>query len=145
MESSMNPILLVAEGDAELRELYQRLLAVCGYDVETAAHGLECLEKLRRLRPAVLILDRELRWGGSDGVLAWLREQSVMAGVLVVLTTTADCSAEVLGDVRPPVVKLLPKPFALTALLESVRTADSHRDERFNPNLAAACPELLIG
>ena len=139
----MKPILLVAEEDAELRQIYARYLTGRGYRVETAADGLECLEKLRRLVPAVLVLDRQLRWGGGDGVLAWLREQRAAAGVPVVLTAAADGPADVADDLRPPVVKLLPKPFPLTALLESVRTAVAERAVQRGSR--AACSELFIG
>jgi DNA-binding response OmpR family regulator len=143
----MKPLLVIAEGDRELREVYRRFLAERGYDVATAADGLECLEKLRRLMPAVLVLDRELCWGGGDGVLAWLREQCAMPRVAVVLTATAGCPPEVVGDLRRPVVQLLPKPFPLTALLESVQAAvaEHRREEWSNRNGAAACSELFIG
>jgi two-component system response regulator AtoC len=126
----MKPILLVAEEDAELRQIYARYLTGRGYRVETAADGLECLEKLRRLMPAVLVLDRQLCWGGADGVLAWLREQNARAGVSVVLTAMAGRPADGLSDIQPPVVKLLPKPFALTALLECVRAAAADHSRR---------------
>jgi CheY-like chemotaxis protein len=85
----MKPTLVIAESDAELRGAYWRFLTGRGYHVETADDGLDCLEKLRRLAPVVLVLDRELRWGGVDGVLACLREESAGSGVSVVLTTTA--------------------------------------------------------
>jgi DNA-binding NtrC family response regulator len=141
----MRPLLLVAEGDAELREAYRKALAMHSYHVETAADGLECLEKLRRLMPEVL--DRDLRWGGGDGVLAWLREQCALARALVVLTATAGCPADVPEPVQPPVVKLLPKPFTLAALLESVgaAVAESKREEQFYLNRTAPCSELFIG
>ena len=55
--------------------------------METVSNGLDCVEKLRRVTPAVLAW--ELRWGGGDGVRAWLREKGAKSGVPVVLTTTA--------------------------------------------------------
>jgi DNA-binding response OmpR family regulator len=85
----MKCTLLIAEGDAELCEVYRRFFTERGYEVETASDGLDCLAKLRRATPAALVLDRELRWGGGDGVLAWLREQSEAFTLPVVLTTTA--------------------------------------------------------
>jgi two-component system OmpR family response regulator len=119
----MRRMLLIAEGDDELREVYRQYLAARGYGVETAADGLVCLEKLRRLRPAVLVLDRELPWGGGDSVLARLRDQRAPAGTSVVLIATTGCARDVAEDTRPPLVRLLTKPFALAALLESVRAA----------------------
>jgi DNA-binding NtrC family response regulator len=143
----MRPTLLIAESDAELRGVYRRLLSECGYDVETAADGLDCLEKLRRLTPAVCVLDRDLRWGGADGVLAWLREESAASRVAVMLTATAGHPSDVAGDVKPPVVGFLSKPFVLTALLESVRriVASRGREEPFHGNGVPASPEQFIG
>jgi CheY-like chemotaxis protein len=87
----MKSTLLIADGDAELCHILQRFLGKCGYDGATASDGLDCLEKLRQERPAVLVLDLGLRWGGGDGVLAWLREETVVSGVAVVLTATTAC------------------------------------------------------
>ena len=142
----MRPTLLIAESDAELRGVYRRLLSECGYDVETAADGLDCLEKLRRLTPTVCVLDRELRWCGADGVLAWLREERATSGVSVVLTATACYPPDVAVDIEPPVVQFLPKPFGLAALLESVRglLARAGRKGPFNSNRVFATPDLFI-
>jgi len=139
----MKPMLLVAEGDPELRAIYSRFLAERSYNVQTAADGLECIEKLRQLMPAVILLDEDLRWGGGDGVLAWLREQNTT--VSVVLTATAGCSPNIVRDSWPLVVKVLPKPFGLTALLESVRAALTRRTREERCNLNRACSELFIG
>jgi DNA-binding response OmpR family regulator len=143
----MKPALLIAESDAELCDAYQRFLTERGYDVETAADGLDCLEKLRRHQPAVLVLDRELRWGGADGVLACLREENATSWVSVVLTATAGCPPDGAVDIEPPVVQLLPKPFELTALLESVRGLMERmgHEEPFHWNRASPFPELFIG
>ncbi len=141
----MKPIVLIADSDAELCELYQQFLGERGYDVAMATDGLDCLEKLRRVRPAALVLDLGLPWGGGDGVLARLREES--AGVAVVLTATGGYHPGLAEDVAPPVVRFLPKPFALTALLETVRAAvaSKGRAAPLDRHCAAPCPELFIG
>ena len=143
----MKATLLIAEGDAELCDVYQKFLVERGYEVETALDGLDCLAKLRRAMPAVLVLDRELHWGGGDGVLAWLREQSRPSAVRVVLTTTDSDSADIVKDIQPPVVKFLPKPFTLAALLKSVRVAiaKKEREGPFYLDHAAPCSEFFIG
>jgi DNA-binding response OmpR family regulator len=143
----MNQTLLIAEGDAELCHVYRRFFARRGWDVETASDGLDCVEKLRRVTPAVLVLDLELLWGGGDGVLAWLGEEGAKSGVPVVLTTSAGYPPHLAAFTAPPVVDYLRKPFALTAILESVRSAVARtgRGEPPHPNRAAIYSELFIG
>jgi DNA-binding response OmpR family regulator len=119
----MKPTVLIADGDPELRALYHRFISGRGYEVETATDGLDCVAKLRRLAPAAVMLDLELHWGGGDGVLAWLREMAAMAGIPVILTATAGCQVDGSEVIKPPVVQLLLKPFALSALLNSIRSA----------------------
>jgi two-component system response regulator MprA len=119
----MNQTLLIADGDAELCDVYRRFFACQGFDLETASDGLDCVEKLRRVTPAVLVLALELHWGGGDGVLAWLREQGAESGVPVILTYTAGNPPHLAAFTEPPVVDHLCKPFDLIALLERVRSA----------------------
>jgi two-component system KDP operon response regulator KdpE len=64
--------LLIAESDPVLRRFYRTYLQAVGFEVETAADGLECLDRLRLGRPDALVVDLDLRWGGGDGVLSCL-------------------------------------------------------------------------
>ena len=143
----MKPRLLIADGDADLCHVFQEFLAERGDEVETAVDGLSCLEKVRWIQPAALLLDRELTWGGGDGVLAWLREERTTTGPAVVLTATAGYLPDVAADINPPVVKFLPKPFALRDLLESLQTAvaTKRREDAFNRNGSSARSELFLG
>ncbi len=143
----MSRTLLIAESDAELCDLYAMFFTEYGYEVETATDGLDCLEKLRRLSPSVLLLDQELHWGGGDGVLAWLREQRPRPDIPVVLTTQADYPPDVLSEFEPPVVKFLPKPFAVGLLLETVHTAATERrqEKPFVVSRAGGPTESIIG
>ena len=129
----MKPIVLITDGNTELCEIYSYFLTKHGYEVETSADGLDCLAKLRRAKPAVLVLDQELRWGGSDGVLAWLRDESPTPGIPVILTTTSH-SPRLLSELSgPPVMRCLQKPFSLAVLLESVCSAVTAPSARLSP------------
>jgi len=119
----MKPVVLLAESDAALADIYRRFLARQDYEVETVSNGLECLAWLRCSLPDVLVLGLEMLWGGSDGVLACLREEGSSPGLPVVLTGTAG-SASCLASVSKRFdVPYLQKPFPLTTLLEMVRFA----------------------
>lgn len=115
----MQRMILVAESDDELRDLFQVYFRKLGFEVTTATSGLDCLEHLRQNPPDVLLLDEDLVWGGADGVLAWLREQSRCDRTAVVMMSTIDG----LPDEDEPVVASLQKPFRLTSLLANVNAA----------------------
>jgi DNA-binding response OmpR family regulator len=143
----MQPFLLLAEGDAELRHLYSGFLRKHGYDVAVAENGLDCLRQLKQTRPDALVLDLELIWGGGDGVLGWLREDHGRAGLPVILMATAGRPVSSAEATAPPVVELLAKPFALKALEVSVRAAIA-KSTRAQPHrwCDVSCPsELYIG
>ena len=142
----MKQRLLIADRDAELCELFRRFLTERGYEVETSTDGLDCLAKLRQVTPAVLVLDLELLWGGGDGVLAWLREESPAPRIPVLLTATAADPPDMAEFNEPPVVDYLPKPFALAGLLERIRSAVAKKGRREPSNLdrVPGYPGLLV-
>lgn len=141
----MRPTVLIADGDAELCDLHRRFLSERGYQVEAAFDGLDCLTKLRQQTPAALVLDLELRWGGGDGVLDWIREEGSMRGIPVILTATAAYPQGIAEFNDSPVVVFLPKPFALTALLECLRSAVAKNGLSQSSNLNRVYPEHFIG
>jgi len=124
----MKQRLLIADRNVELCQVFRRFLTERGYEVETCTDGLDCLAKLRQLLPAVLVLDLELLWGGGDGVLAWLREESPAPGFPVLLTATAATPLAYGWMQRAARCGLPTQPFPLTSLLESVRSAVARKE-----------------
>jgi CheY-like chemotaxis protein len=116
--------LLIADGDAERLELSRRFFVMCGLTVETAASGIECMEKLGPFAPNALLLEWDLPWGGADGVLACLRENR-MAPPGVVLA--AANGAILPHPAEAPVAKVHRRPVRLGELLRSLQAAA--RDE----------------
>jgi DNA-binding response OmpR family regulator len=119
----MKSIILIAEGDNELRDRLGRLLGEHGYQVISASDGLECSRKLRQQKPQAVVLDQDLRWGGSEGVLAVMRDDPVLCRIPVILTFRPTASFPVFDLVSLPVVQSLGKPYPFTVLLDSVRAA----------------------
>jgi DNA-binding NtrC family response regulator len=145
MESFMKQTLLIADGDAGLCDLYRQFLTKRGFEVETSSNGLDCLRKLCQVKPAMLVLDLELRWGGGDGILAWLRQENPAHGIPVILTARAGFPQAFVSFIEPPVVDYLPKPFALTALLEKVRSAFAIKIPQEPSYRHRVSPEFFIG
>ena len=65
----MRQSLLIADADVELCDLYGRFLTELGYEVATSSDGLDCLQKLRQVTPAALVLDLDLR--GEEVRASW--------------------------------------------------------------------------
>ena len=68
--------LLVANADNAMSGLYNHYFSSVGYRVETVSDGLACLDRIRQGLPDMLLLDQQLPWGGGEGVLACLREET---------------------------------------------------------------------
>ena len=118
----MVPTVLIADVDRELCGLYRRFFSCHGWQVQTFGEALTCLTQLRQDSPQLLILDLSLPWGGADGLLAVMRDDPDLARVPVILTSAEASPKPHSGQVWPPVVQALGKPFSLTALLEIVRS-----------------------
>ena len=124
MDTHSTPLTaVVAEDEPEIRELVTEYLVARGFHVTPAANGLEALLQVRRVRPAVLILDLMMpRLGGTDA-LVYIRRHFPDVAIIVVTGTPDDAlrgRALSLGAAA-----LLPKPLdldALGALIATVTT-----------------------
>ena len=122
--------LLATDPDPVLLQIYRAYFPYFGFDVVTAGNGLECLELLYDFLPDVLILSLELTWGGAEGVLAIVREETAMRPIPVVLTFDQINRLKAVKHLLPPVVKLLEKPFRLNDLQACVEAALGARADR---------------
>lgn len=109
--------VLLADGDAVLLEVAQCYLARDGHEVNTATSGLETVASLRRDLPDVVVLDRELRWGGSDGVRALMQQDPRWSEIPVILTSDNVMPDESSSTASPSLAARLQKPYRLIDLV----------------------------
>ncbi|HSJ25854.1 MAG TPA: response regulator [Longimicrobiales bacterium] len=81
------PRILVAEDDADDREIYGRMLAYNGFDVIFAADGETALRLARSRRPDLLLLDLGLPLLSGLDVCAELRRDAATAGLPIIALT----------------------------------------------------------
>lgn len=110
--------ILIADGDGTLLDTLQRFVRRFGHDVDIASSGLECLAKLKARRPDVLVLDGELLWGGSGGVLEEMQRDPNFSETQIVMIS--DCWQESEPDSHPPIAAWLRKPYRLHSLLNEI-------------------------
>jgi CheY-like chemotaxis protein len=114
--------ILVVDDSSDIREVLQALIEIDGYDVDTAEHGLEALNRLQA-NPAYCLVLLDVMMPVMDGwqVLDLMRKDRRLKDVPVVLVT---------GDPRvattaqaPPVQRVLRKPAAPEEILSVVEIA----------------------
>jgi len=89
-EETEEPLILVVDDDATVRELVERHLKRAGFAVVTALGGQEGLRLVRELRPAAVTLD--IMMPDLDGwtVLAAMKGDPALANIPVVLMSIVD-------------------------------------------------------
>jgi DNA-binding response OmpR family regulator len=116
--------VLLADADEVHLEIVQSFLWDRGHEAEIATDALECLSILREFLPDVLVLDRDLLWGGSEGVLAAMHNDPLLPEISVVLTTDGELEEPLIGLARLPLA-CLAKPYRLGDLLWRINTAQA--------------------
>ena len=79
--------ILVVEDDRGSRDALAALLRDCGYVVDTAADGVEALDKVRREPPALVISDVQMPRSDGFHFVAALRELAAAADVAVIVVS----------------------------------------------------------
>ena len=116
----MDARILLVEDDASIREITALGLRAAGFEVDTAADGADGLDRWRRDRPDLVLLDVMLpRLDGLE-VLRAIRRESTTP--VVMLTARADTIDVVVG-LESGADDYVRKPFELPELVARVRAA----------------------
>jgi DNA-binding response OmpR family regulator len=107
--------VLLADPDDVFLEVAQSLLWDRGHE------AVECMSILREFLSDVLVLDRDLRWGGSEGVLALVKEDQLLARISVILTADRNTADRLVALSSPPAAYLV-KPYRLSELLARINS-----------------------
>jgi two-component system OmpR family response regulator len=107
---------LVVDDDESIRELLSLLLNEEGYELRKAGGGREALDVMRHWRPDLIVLDLHLQDMDSRTFRAEQRRKGLAD--VPVLVLTADPAPDLHAEASAAV---LPKPFDVEELLESVR------------------------
>lgn len=112
--------ILVVDDDENIRDLCSEVLRVAGYQVDTARHGIEGLERLRDsgFRYDLVISDMNMPGlGGMEFYRAALENSPGLREKFLFVTGNPDLAFGRVADAGPP---CLPKPFRISEFLEKV-------------------------
>jgi CheY-like chemotaxis protein len=132
------PKILVVDDSRTVRTVVQRTLCPAGYEIMTAADGMESLEVFKRDCPQLAILDIRMPILDGYGVCQELQKMGApYNGIPIVFLTSLDSHAlELLGD---ELGAYLQKPVRPQQLLETVA--------RFVPPpepVEMGCPDVTV-
>lgn len=152
LESTVTPpkgrvSILVIEDEASLRSVLSQALKMDGYSVVEAANGMEGVERFHDTFPDVVITD--IWMPEADGLEATLQLIHDFPDVKIIAITGGSGDRDCLGVAQFfGARRTLKKPFAIPALLQTVREvlAEPRRRERPGrkprtyPRFAVQCP-----
>jgi len=128
--------VLVVDDEADIVALVAYHLAKSGYGVATASNGATALEKARRERPALVVLDLMLPDMSGFDVLELLRADEATKDVAVLLLTARREEADRIRGLSLGADDYLMKPFSpqelvlrVAAILRRVGAASAHAAE----------------
>jgi CheY-like chemotaxis protein len=116
--------VLIVDDDVDIREILAETLEEKGFDVSTAANGLDALRILRdeRVRPSVILLDLMMPIMDGYGFLEQRRRDPALASIpLAIVTAGHGVDRTRLGEG----LQIIPKPFDLPRLVGVLHTLGS--------------------
>ncbi|MBD3379471.1 MAG: diguanylate cyclase [Candidatus Omnitrophica bacterium] len=119
--------ILVADDEAEIRDLLERFLDASGYRVVTARDGKEALDKAFNIKPDLILLDIEMPEVNGLDVKERLNERPSTAGIPVIFVTGNDTTADKVQGFNLGVDDYITKPFSLEELRARASAALSRR------------------
>ena len=114
------PRVVIADDDADIRELVAFKLTNAGYEVHTAADGVEALEAVTTLEPDLAILDVMMPGLTGLDVLRRMRDGAGPEGCRVLLLTARARDTEVDSGFAAGADDYVTKPFSPRELLRRV-------------------------
>jgi len=118
----MKKNIMVVDDEDSLLQLMDGLLSNAGYNVSTARSGDECLKKLEKEKPDLLILDMMMPGMSGRKVVENIRKNKNIKNLKIVFLTVArfsEAGKDVLTKFK--VLDYITKPFETEELLKRIK------------------------
>lgn len=127
-------LVLVVDDEESVRQFLYDVLTDENYRVETAVNGEECLDKIKRLKPDVLLTD--IRMPELDGITLLERIKEWQLNMPVILMTAFGTTDVAIQAMKLGAFDYIVKPFNLEHFLNLVRRAvvQSETEAAFQPD-----------
>jgi len=116
-----NQIILVAEDQLHVRKLIAYKLQNSGYTVVTAEDGAEALQKIKEVKPTLVLLDVMMPLMTGFEVLAAMKQDEEIKHIPVLLVTAQSKEDEILRGLELGAEDYITKPFSPNELAARVK------------------------
>ena len=117
-----NSNILIIDDDPNVLELLAVNIDAAGYNVSTAVHGEDALQKIRAGKPDLVILDVMMPHMDGWEVCKIIKDDPSLAAVKVLILTAKDTHKDkLIGKGIFNADEYMTKPFDIDALLKSIR------------------------
>jgi len=103
--------ILVAEDERDIRELIAFALRFGGFEVEEAVNGIEAVEKARKLRPDLILMDVRMPKKTGYEACQELKETDETRDIPIVFLSAKGQEAEIKQGMELGAVDYILKPF----------------------------------
>lgn len=128
----MAKTLLIVEDDPLMNRMYQKIFKFEQYSVETAANGEEGLEKARKIKPTLILLDIMMPKMNGLQVLEKLKNDPDTKGIPVIMLTNLagekDAESALLKGAVKYIVKSEHDPKQVVSMVKEIIAAHSRDD-----------------
>jgi two-component system, OmpR family, KDP operon response regulator KdpE len=112
--------ILVVDDQSQIRRFMRTTLATSGYEVDDAKTGEEALEKVRKFRPDLVVLDVSMPGMGGFAACRAIRNDTNIA---IIMLTVRNSEADKVGALDAGADDFVTKPFSTPELLARIRAA----------------------
>ncbi|MGA2914541.1 MAG: response regulator [Sedimentisphaerales bacterium] len=112
--------IMIVDDEQDIVTIIGKVLKKSGYDVTTAADGLECLKKLENKLPDLILLDNIMPNMDGQAVLTKLKASKKTVDIPVIMVTALADQEHITSAQKGGAVEYIVKPFDYTVMLEKI-------------------------
>src|SRR4051812_41416210 len=120
-EENAVTVVLVADDDADIRDLVAFKLEQAGFEVIAAEDGQTALESARSRQPTLAVLDVSMPGLSGIDVCRMLRADAATAGILIIMLTARVQEQDVEGGFSAGADDYVTKPFSPRELVSRIQ------------------------
>ncbi len=124
--------ILVAEDERDIRELISFTLRFAGFEIETAANGVQAVEKAAQVKPDLILLDVRMPKMTGYEVCRVLRTMPEMRKIPIVFLSAKGQESEINEGLDTGATEYILKPFAPDELIQQVKRILAEWEEKKN-------------